>query len=51
LGLTTLLVNADPGAVGFYEKMGWVICAWDEAELVGIAAGCTQMTRTILHNS
>jgi GNAT superfamily N-acetyltransferase len=23
LGLNTLLVNADPDAVGYYEKMGW----------------------------
>jgi GNAT superfamily N-acetyltransferase len=51
LGLTMLLVNADPDAVGFYEKMGWATYAWDEAELMGSAAGCTQMTKALLHNS
>jgi GNAT superfamily N-acetyltransferase len=51
LGLTTLLVNADPGAVGYYEKMGWRSFLWDEAELTGIAADCIQMTKPLLRNS
>lgn len=49
LGLTTLLINADPEAVGYYEKMGWHAFLWDEAELTGIAADCKQMTKSLLH--
>src|ERR1700730_10083946 len=51
LGLRTLLVNADPAAVGYYEKMGWKACIWDEAELTGIAAHCKQMSKALFHNS
>jgi N-acetylglutamate synthase-like GNAT family acetyltransferase len=51
LGLHTLLVNADPDAVGYYEKIGWRDCTWDEAELTGIASGCTQMAKSLLRNS
>jgi N-acetylglutamate synthase-like GNAT family acetyltransferase len=47
LGLNTLFVNADPDAVGFYEKMGWKVCVWDVAELTGIASDCTQMTKAL----
>jgi hypothetical protein len=49
LGLNTLFVNADPDAVGYYEKMGWDAYVWDAAELTGIAADCTQMTKALLH--
>jgi N-acetylglutamate synthase-like GNAT family acetyltransferase len=51
LGLKTLLVNADPEAVGFYEKTGWKACIWDEAELTGIASDCKQMSKALSHNS
>jgi GNAT superfamily N-acetyltransferase len=51
LGLKTLLVNADPEAVGFYEKTGWEACIWDEAELTGIASDCKQMSKALSHNS
>jgi N-acetylglutamate synthase-like GNAT family acetyltransferase len=43
LGMKTLLVNADPEAVGYYEKIGWTACTWDVAELTGIAADCKQI--------
>jgi GNAT superfamily N-acetyltransferase len=51
LGLTILLVNADPEAVGYYEKMGWNASLWDEAELTGIAADCKQMVKPLSHKS
>ncbi len=47
LGLKVLYVNAAPEAVGYYEKLGWHACLWNEAELVGIAAGSTQMSKDI----
>ena len=47
LGITTLLVNAAPDAVGFYEKMGWKKDIWDESELRGLAADCIQMTKIL----
>lgn len=47
LGITTLLVNAAPDAVGFYEKMGWKKDIWDESELTGLAADCIRMTQEI----
>jgi N-acetylglutamate synthase-like GNAT family acetyltransferase len=51
LGLKALLVNAAPEAVGYYEKMGWRACVWDEAELTGIASECKQMTKSLVHTS
>jgi N-acetylglutamate synthase-like GNAT family acetyltransferase len=51
LGLRTLLVNADPQAVGYYEKMGWEAGIWDEAELTGIASDCEQMTKVLVRQS
>jgi N-acetylglutamate synthase-like GNAT family acetyltransferase len=51
LGLKSLLVNAAPDAVGYYEKMGWRACAWDEAELTSIAAECTQMAKPLVRTS
>jgi len=51
LGLNCLFVNADPDAVGYYKKMGWEAYVWDEAELTGIAAHCTQMTKALLRKS
>jgi len=47
LGLTTLLVNAAPDAVGYYEKLGWRRFVWDEGELVGISADCVQMIKSL----
>lgn len=45
LGITTLLVNSAPDAVGFYEKRGWRRELWDESELQGLASDCVQMTK------
>jgi N-acetylglutamate synthase-like GNAT family acetyltransferase len=47
LGLTLLFVNALPEAIGYYQKMGWEFCDWNEAELIGIASDCKQMRRAI----
>ena len=49
LDLNTLFVNADPNAVGYYEKMGWETHVWDRAELTGIASHCMQMKKALLH--
>lgn len=46
-GFHTLLVNAAPEAVGYYEKMGWQRHIWDEAELTGIASTCIQMRKIL----
>ncbi|MBM3562181.1 MAG: GNAT family N-acetyltransferase [Alphaproteobacteria bacterium] len=46
-GITKLLVNAAPDAVGFYEKMGWKKDLWDESELTGLASDCIQMTKNL----
>ena len=51
LGLTTLLVNAEADAVGFYAKMGWEAREWDATELTGIASHCKQMTKVLLQKS
>jgi hypothetical protein len=48
LGLATLLVNAAPDAIGYYEKIGWKPFVWNAAELTGIAADCMQMTKILL---
>ena len=45
LGLKRLYVNAAAEAVGYYEKLGWRACVCKKAELVGIAAGSTQMSK------
>jgi N-acetylglutamate synthase-like GNAT family acetyltransferase len=50
LGINTLFVNAAPEAVGYYEKIGWHACIWDETELTGIAAGAKQMSKSLLVN-
>jgi hypothetical protein len=47
LGINTLLVNAAPEAVGYYQKLGWEAYIWDEPELSGIAAGATQMRKSL----
>ncbi len=47
LGITTLYVNAAPEAIGYYEQLGWKPDVWDEAELVGIASHCRQMSKRI----
>lgn len=46
-GIATLLVNAAPDAVGFYEKMGWKKDMWDQSELRGLASDCIQMTKNL----
>lgn len=45
LGITTLLVNSAPDAVGFYEKRGWQRELWDASELQGMASDCVQMAK------
>jgi N-acetylglutamate synthase-like GNAT family acetyltransferase len=47
LGIKTLYVNAAPEAIGYYEKLGWKACVWDETELVGIASACRQMSKPL----
>ncbi len=47
LGLKLLFVNAVPEAIGYYEKMGWELYDWNEAELIGILSDCKQMRKTI----
>jgi N-acetylglutamate synthase-like GNAT family acetyltransferase len=47
LGITTLLVNAAPEAIGWYEKMGWEHYSWDTGELTGIVSRCEQMRKVI----
>jgi GNAT superfamily N-acetyltransferase len=51
LGLMTLLVNAAPDAVGYYQKMGWEACVWNAAELTGVASDCDQMAKALPHIS
>lgn len=46
-GIVMLRVNAAPDAVGFYERTGWRRETWDREELVGIAEGCVQMTKSL----
>jgi GNAT superfamily N-acetyltransferase len=46
-GMRKLVVNAHESAVGFYERTGWSIETWDPSELVGIAAHCVQMSKTL----
>ncbi len=46
-GMRTLVVNAAPEALGFYEKLGWERFVWDRAELEGIASDCIQMRKRI----
>lgn len=43
--IKTLFVNAAPGAIGYYEKLGWHSFSWDQAELAGVAADCVQMRK------
>jgi N-acetylglutamate synthase-like GNAT family acetyltransferase len=47
LGIKILYVNAVLEAVGYYEKLGWKPDVWNEAELVGIASGCRQMSKPL----
>ncbi|ARP99195.1 GNAT family N-acetyltransferase [Pseudorhodoplanes sinuspersici] len=44
-GISKLVVNAAPDAIGYYERMGFVREAWDPAELVGISADSIQMAK------
>jgi N-acetylglutamate synthase-like GNAT family acetyltransferase len=47
LGIKILYVNAALEAVGYYEKLGWKPDVWNEAELVGIASDCRQMSKRL----
>ena len=51
LGLNTLLVNADPRAVGYSEKMGWGACVWDQTDLTGFTSDYGQMTKVLPQKS
>lgn len=44
-GVSKLVVNAAPDAVGYYDRMGFVLESWNPAELVGIAADNVQMAK------
>lgn len=46
-GVTELVVNAAPEALGYYERMGFTREVWDAAELFGIAEDCIQMTKSL----
>ena len=46
-GMQKLSLNARQSAVGYYERMGWTPEVWDAAELAGIAAHCTQMSKRL----
>jgi GNAT superfamily N-acetyltransferase len=46
-GMHTLVINAAPEALGFYEKLGWERFVWDQVEAEGIAADCIQMRKRI----
>jgi GNAT superfamily N-acetyltransferase len=46
-GVSMLVVNSAPDAVGFYEKLGWHRQVWDAEELAGIAADCVQMRKPL----
>lgn len=45
LGITTLMLNSAPDAVGFYEKRGWQREVWDPEELSGMRSDCVQMVK------
>ena len=45
LGITTLMLNSAPEAIGFYEKRGWQREVWDPEELNGMRSGCVQMMK------
>lgn len=46
-GMTHLVINSAPTAIGFYEKTGWTRAEWDASELVGIASSCVQMRKSL----
>jgi hypothetical protein len=45
LGITMLMLNSAPDAVGFYEKRGWQREVWDPEELSGMRSDCVQMVK------
>jgi N-acetylglutamate synthase-like GNAT family acetyltransferase len=47
VGMTRLVVNSAPDAVGYYRRLGWSEHVWDPAELVGVASDCVQMHKPI----
>jgi GNAT superfamily N-acetyltransferase len=46
-GMTRLVVNSAPDAVGYYRRLGWSEHVWDAAELVGLASDCVQMHKLV----
>ncbi len=46
-GVKKFLVNADPNAVGYYEKLGFEREDWDPSELVGISANSIQISKSL----
>ncbi len=46
-GIDTLYVNAAPEALGYYYALGWKPYDWSLAELIGIAADCVQMRKSL----
>ena len=48
LDIQALYVNAAPESIGYYGKLGWRPEIWDEAELIGIASECLQMSKRLV---
>ena len=46
-GVKKFLVNADPNAAGYYEKLGFAREDWDPSELVGISSNSIQMSKML----
>jgi GNAT superfamily N-acetyltransferase len=46
-GVSKLLVNAASGAVGFYQRIGFVREIWDPTELVGWNVDSVQMAKCL----
>jgi N-acetylglutamate synthase-like GNAT family acetyltransferase len=46
-GVTKMLVNAAPEAVGYYQKLGYVREDWDPSELQGISSTSIQMSKSL----
>lgn len=46
-GAKKICVNAEPKALGFYEKLGFYKNVWDREEQEGIAKDCIQMVKKL----
>jgi GNAT superfamily N-acetyltransferase len=46
-GMTGLLVNSAPDAVGFYRRLGWTEEVWDAVELAGLSVAAIQMVKPL----